>query len=166
MTAGTKSAIAAGLFGAYLLGVWTAPQVREMGASTTDTAQVAMAPDAPEPRPTAAPARTGDATGARANTVSLAATAEPVQEHVRPLLNRGTDTRKSAEGFTDAVEFLAVAYAANNTEVPFVLLKHRVLNEKKSLAAAIRASKPELDATLEADRARLEARASVARMTE
>lgn len=45
-----------------------------------------------------------------------------------------------------------------------MLLKHRVLNEKQSLASAIRASKPELDATLEADRATLEARANLARL--
>jgi hypothetical protein len=37
--------------------------------------------------------------------------------------------------------------------VPFVLLKDRVLNQKRSLAAAILQSKPELDAKSEVARA-------------
>ena len=42
--------------------------------------------------------------------------------------------------------------------MPFVVLKHRVLNEKKSLAVAIHESKPELNAKREATKAWDEAR--------
>ena len=51
-----------------------------------------------------------------------------------------------------------VAHAARNTEVPFMVLKHRVLNEGRSLAAAIRESKPDVDAAAEVNKARAQAR--------
>lgn len=171
MTSGTKTAITAGLIGAFGLGVWTAPHVRNIDLNPR-VEQVEMAEPAPEPvEETRAVRRApvvvaSDRTEAYAPVVMLEASAAPVQKHVKPLLTWGTDTRKAAEGFTSAEEFVTVAHAAKNTQVPFILLKHRVLNEKKSLEAAIRASKPDIDAALEADRARLEARADLARMSE
>jgi hypothetical protein len=56
------------------------------------------------------------------------------------------------------VQFAAVAHASKNTAVPFAVLKHRVVNEKKSLAVAIHESKPELNAKREASKAWDEAR--------
>lgn len=171
MTSGTKTAITAGLIGAFGLGVWTAPHVRNIDLNPR-VEQVEMAEPAPEPVEETRAARrapvvvASDRTEAYAPVVMLEASAAPVQKHVKPLLTWGTDTRKAAEGFTSAEEFVTVAHAAKNTQVPFILLKHRVLNEKKSLEAAIRASKPDIDAALEADRARLEARADLARMSE
>jgi hypothetical protein len=63
-----------------------------------------------------------------------------------------------ADGFQSGAQFAAVVHAAKNTAVPFVVLKHRVLNEKKSLAVAIHESKPELNAKREASKAWNEAR--------
>ena len=60
---------------------------------------------------------------------------------------------------------MTVAYAARNTDIPFVLLKHRVLTEQMSLARAIGASRPELDAAAEVNRARAEAKADLARIS-
>lgn len=171
MTRSAKTAITAGLIGAFGLGVWTAPHVRNIDLKP-EVEQVEMVEPAPEPvedvrAPRRAPVTVArDRTETYAPAVVLEASAAPVQKHVRPLLTWGTDTRKAAEGFTSAEEFVTVAHAAKNTQVPFILLKHRVLNEKKSLEAAIRASKPDIDANLEADRARLEARADLARMGE
>lgn len=71
----------------------------------------------------------------------------------------------ASEGFRDAEQFAAVAHAARNTEIPFVLLKHRVLNERKTLAAAIRESKPEMNADLESRRAVAEARSELAKIS-
>ena len=51
----------------------------------------------------------------------------------------------ASEGFRDAEQFAAVAHAARNTNVPFMALKHRILQERKSLAAAIEELKPEID---------------------
>ena len=73
------------------------------------------------------------------------------------------DTRP--EGFTSAEQFATLAHAAKNTQVPFVLLKHRVLTERQSLEEAIRASKPELDARAEAARARTAARSDIASLS-
>ena len=68
----------------------------------------------------------------------------------------------AAEGFRDAEQFATVAHAARNTQVPFLLLKHRVLNEGQTLSAAIRSSKPDVDSASEAKRARTQARSDIA----
>lgn len=161
MTNGMKTAIVAGFVGAYGLGVWTGPHVRDIDTSAqTEEVAVNAAPE-----PAAAPVvRTTERREAPAPVVSLEASAEPVQKHVKPLLTWGSDPKKAAEGFTSAEQFVTVAHAAKNTKVPFMLLKHRVLNEGQSLESAIRTSKPELDASLEADRARLDARAELSRI--
>ena len=88
---------------------------------------------------------------------TLTASAPEVQARLKPVLSKGTDVQKAAEGFRDARQFATLAHAARNTQVPFVVLKHRVLNEGKSLAAVIREFKPGLDATAEVNRARSEA---------
>ena len=74
------------------------------------------------------------------------------------MLNRGARLEVAAADFATAEEFLTVAHAARNTSVPFMVLKHRVLNEGQTLADAIRESKPALDARAETARARTEAR--------
>jgi hypothetical protein len=63
--------------------------------------------------------------------------------------------------FVDAEQFAAVAHAARNTEVPFMVLKHRIVEEGKRLEDAIREFKPELNAAAEADRARRQAKSDV-----
>jgi hypothetical protein len=64
----------------------------------------------------------------------------------------------AAEGFRDGEQFAMVAHAARNTQVPFVLLKHRVLNDRQTLSDAIRASSPDMDGASETSRARTQAR--------
>jgi len=82
--------------------------------------------------------------------------------HVKPLLRSGANVTVAADGFRSAAEFVTVARAARNTGVPFMLLKHRVVSEGRSLAKAIETSKPELDGALEAQRAAAEARVDMA----
>ena len=96
---------------------------------------------------------------------SLPATQAELHDRLKPLMNRGTRMEQAAEGFRDAEQFAAVAHAARNTGVPFVVLKHRVLEERQTLARAIRASKPDLDAEHEAARARNAARFDIAVIT-
>jgi len=109
---------------------------------------------------TAAPAADTSAAAPAAKGVDLST--PELQKRMKPLLNRGTDIKLAADGFRDAHQFATVAHAAHNTQVPFVLLKHRVLVEGKSVASAIRESKPELDAAAEAERARDQAQADLA----
>jgi hypothetical protein len=156
VTTGKISALTLGLIGSFALGVLAGP--------TFWPSQVPLV-DPPVSTTVAAPsamAVTPPATGIE--TAALSATAEPVQAHARRLLAQGTDVTKASDGFRDAEQFVTVAYAAKNTNVPFILLKQRVLEEKKSLAAAIQISKPDLNGALEAERARAEARADLARL--
>ena len=60
-----------------------------------------------------------------------------------------------------AEQFATLAHAARNTQVPFILLKHRVLTEGQTLEEAIRASKPDIDAHVEALKAKGMARADI-----
>jgi hypothetical protein len=57
---------------------------------------------------------------------------------------------------------MTVAHAARNSGVPFMVLKHRVLNEKRTLADAIGEAKPDIDARAEVARARAAARSDLA----
>jgi hypothetical protein len=70
----------------------------------------------------------------------------------------------AAEGFTDAEQFATIVHASRNTQVPFVLLKDRVLNKRRPLAKAIAEFKPDLNGEIEAERARAEARSSLSRL--
>ena len=81
---------------------------------------------------------------------------------LQPLLNKGADMSIAAEGFRDAETFAAVAHAARNTEVPFMVLKHQVVNKRKPLDKAIAELKPTVNAPIEANRARAEARSDIA----
>lgn len=165
MTGTAKAMMAASVVGSFALGIWIAPHVREtMTAAPVEVEQVATSAPASGRRAPAVRVRSERDADVAARVVRLEASAPPVQEHVKSVLTWGTDTEKAAEGFVSAEQFLTVAYVAKNTKIPFMLLKHRVLNENQSVEAAIRASQPELDASLEADRATFEARANLSRM--
>jgi hypothetical protein len=94
----------------------------------------------------------------------MSATAAPVQKLAGSVLNRGTNVEMAADGFTDATLFVSTAYAARNTGIPFMVLKHRMLKEGHTLSEAIRLSKPELDAMVEMERARTKARAVIQKL--
>lgn len=148
--------------GAFALGIAVGPTIQ----ATRDAEILKPVPvmtdavDTTLPAPVATPVRTS---APKLMRVPMAS-AEPVREEAKTILNRGTDVRKASEGFQNAHQFITVAYAAKNTEIPFMLLKYRVLTERKPLAAAIAESKPELDVQAEASRARAEARATLARL--
>jgi hypothetical protein len=168
MTILKTSALSLSLVGTFALGVWTAPYFTP--ATTTKTAiaapqvdQVSTSVSAPAPRAKAGATRARVELSALAPT--LAVSDEPVQAHAKSLLNSGTDVKMASEGFRDATEFVTAAYAARNTAIPFMLLKHRVLTEGLTLSEAIRASKPELDAVREMDRARTAARSDLSRLS-
>jgi hypothetical protein len=91
----------------------------------------------------------------------VAVDAPELHARLKPVLNRGTKMELADDGFSSAEQFAMIAHAAKNTGVPFVVLKHRVLTEGKSLTAAIRESKPDLNAAAEVRRARAAAREDV-----
>ena len=97
--------------------------------------------------------------------MTIPVSAPELHDRLKPVLARGTKIPMAVEGFKDAEQFATIAHAARNTQVPFILLKHRVLTEGQSLEAAIRASKPDLDAATEVERARTEARNDIAALS-
>jgi hypothetical protein len=176
MTAGRMTALAAGFVGVFALGVAVGPAVQDrLAPQPQSEPMVSAAPapaDTPEPvkRPSiskkarsAVIVRESDAkaTDDRMAVASRPATEPALQARLKPVLNRGAKMEIAAQGFRDAEQFATVAHAARNTELPFMVLKHRVLNEGRSLTEAIRASKPDLDAAAEVRRAREQARSDL-----
>jgi len=180
MTIGKASALTAAFIGVFALGVAVGPSVKDklsVGNSRA-TAQPAESPttSAPAPATTPTPASTPRARATATNrkaaaagtvTPSIATSAVPATEprlydRLRPVLNRGARMEVAAEGFRSAEEFATVAHAARNTNVPFMVLKHRILNEGRTLADAIHDSKPEVDAKAEVARAEAAAKSDIA----
>ncbi len=163
MNALTKAALAIGVAVALALGVWAGQDLwdRDDQAADAPAANVA-APSSPDvAKPRVAPRRAARTTP---RAVALPASTPEVHEQLKPVLNRGTKMSVAAEGFKSAEQFAMVAHAARNTDVPFMVLKHRVLEEGKSLTAAIRESKPDVDAAAEVRRARAAARQDLSKL--
>lgn len=163
MTFARAAAASLALVGAFALGTAVGPTIHATRNAETIRPAV-VAPDEPRPVPSTTTVATPVRPAAPRLTRVPMASAEPVREQVKTILNRGTDVRKASEGFANAHQFMTVAYAAKNTEIPFMLLKYRVLTERKSLSTAIAESKPDIDVSAEAARARAEARASLAKL--
>jgi hypothetical protein len=166
MTFGKTVAAVLALVAVFALGVWTGPYLTDQSAvseqkTAHDTARSADDEKAEKARP--ARARSARR-AAEADVAAVPASNPDVQKRLKPVLNRGTNMAMAAEGFRNAEQFAAVAYAARNTKIPFMVLKHRVLNDGKSLADAIAESKVDADAAAEARRARAEARENVAEL--
>ena len=157
------TALSLGFVGAFALGVWTGPHItqRSEAAFAADDASVVWGSGLPEDTATASSAVTAEAP---ARTARVDVAAPDLQERLKPVLNRGANMAMAAEGFRNAEQFATIAHAARNTQVPFVLLKHRVLNEGKSVAEAIRESKPAVNAAVEANLARAQARSDIAQI--
>jgi len=171
MTIGKAAALTAGLVGAMALGVIVGPSITHRGdtMTTAPAATVASAPETPAPAAAPAPPRVTAERRAeikvRENLATMSSASPELHARLKPVLNRGAKMDIAAQGFRDAEQFATVAHAARNTEVPFMVLKHRVVNEKQSLADAIAASKPNVDAKREAARARTAARADIDAIT-
>ena len=164
MTFGKMTALSLGFVGAFALGVWTGPHIVQRSADATvaaDDASMIWGSGLPPETETAS-----NATAARAAaaTARVDVSAPDLQERLKPVLNRGANMALAAEGFRSAEQFATVAHASRNTQVPFVLLKHRVINEGKSVADAIRESKPAVNAAVEANLARAQARSDIAQI--
>lgn len=175
MKQGKTSAAVLGLAGGVALGVWIGAEMTSGREATPVAAAQAMAAPAPEPAPVAPkrvarvarvkPAATPVPNTAPKLVMTIPVTAPELHDRMKPVLARGTKVPLAAEGFQDAEQFATLAHAARNTQVPFILLKHRVLTEGHSLEYAIRASKPGLDAQQEAERARSAAKADIAALS-
>jgi hypothetical protein len=179
-----NSAATLGLVGGLALGVWIGSEMTSGNDASTPgpavvATQAAEEPAAPAtppaarakrvkhvartsaPAPVAAPAPVS----APKLVMTIPVSAPELHQRMKPVLARGTKLPLAVEGFSSAEQFATLAHAAKNTQVPFILLKHRVLSEGQSLEQAIRASKPDLDTRAEAVRARDAARSDIASLT-
>jgi len=176
------SAATLGLVGGIVLGAWIGSELTTSRSETAPAPAAVTAQAVDEPAAPTAPAKpkrvvrvpraaTGVAVAAPAPeaapklVMTIPVSAPELHARMKPVLARGTKLPIAAEGFTDAAQFATLAHAARNTQVPFILLKHRVLTQGQSLEEAIRASRPDLDARVEALRAKGEARADILSLT-
>jgi hypothetical protein len=183
MKTGRTSAATLGLVGGVVLGAWIGSELMtsrvsapEPPAVTTEAVQESPAAAAPaKPKrvtrvnrvaraaASAVGAPTPESTPRLVMTIPVSA--PELHARMKPVLARGTKMPLAVEGFTSAEQFATIAHAARNTQVPFILLKHRVLVEGQSLEEAITASKPDIDARSEVQRARQEAKADMAALS-
>ena len=185
MKTGKTSAATLGLVGGLVLGAWIGAEISnrvetpEPATATVKAIEEPAAPAAPAKpkrvvtsRRAAAGARVARAASGDAAVapmpestpklvMTIPVSAPELHERMKPVLAKGTKLTMAAEGFASAEQFATLAHAARNTQVPFILLKHRVLTEGQSLEDAIRASRPDIDARVEALRAKGEARADM-----
>ena len=177
MTLGKGFALVLAFVGAIALGVWIGPHITRSDSTIADSAVAATQPEAgvanqtPDSKRAPASQRaavkpvatTGTTTpvpaGTTPRTVPIASPA--LHAVLKPLLNNGADMAVASESFVDAEQFATVAHAARNIEVPFMVLKHRVVEEGKSLEDAIHELKPRMNAAAEAARARAEAKSDI-----
>jgi hypothetical protein len=179
MTVGKATALTAAFVGVFALGVAVGPSVRDRlwdghtRAAVSPSETVATTAPAPAasaaaktPRARAAtasrkPAAPSSLTSSTAASSVLPASEPRLHARLKPVLNPGARMEVAAEGFRSAQEFATVAHAARNTDVPFMVLKHRVVNEGRTLADAIHEAKPEIDARAEVARAAAAAKSDI-----
>ena len=179
---GKTTAATFGLVGGLALGVWigsemtsgrsaSAPEPAAVTAQATEVPAVTPQPEKPRRVTRAVRASKPAAVEAPASetaptlVMTIPVSAPELHARMKPVLARGTKLPLAAEGFTSAEQFATLAHASKNTQVPFILLKHRVLSEGQSLEQAISASNPDVDAKAEVERARAAAREDIAALS-
>jgi hypothetical protein len=179
MTLGKAGLITTGFVAAFALGVIAGPTIQDtryrMNAPDETVAAQPAEKSAPAPVKADRPATRSRASSSRppeavvptkaSNTIERLAVNlwEPeLRDRAKAVLNQGSRLEVAAADFGTPEQFMTVAHAARNTGVPFVVLKDRVLNQKRTLADAIRESKPNLDAKSEAARAEAAAESDLA----
>jgi hypothetical protein len=178
MTVGKAGLLTAGVVAVFALGVMTGPTIRDnwsrmnapegaVAASPVEKgAPVAVKTERPVPRAKSSSSRAHEAvaTTKASNTIQTIAVSQwkpELRDRAKAVLNPGSRLEIAAADFDSFEQFVTVAHAARNTNVPFMVLKDRVLNRGQSLTEAIREFKPELDAKAEVTRARAAARADL-----
>jgi hypothetical protein len=172
MSPWTKLALATTGVGAIAAAIWIASSAPDRSPipdraerAATPATDVARTSEPAKKRVTARPAEpdaVAETTGPSTVIVpSYLVTQPKLADRVEPLLQRGADVQLAAEGFRTPELFMAVAHASRNLEVPFVVLKHRVLNERMTLSKAIAATRPDVNAAEHASQAMAAARADV-----
>jgi len=167
MTVVKAGLITAGLVGAVALGVVSGPTIEKNWSKTHAPVARAAEPSGPSAAATARPTRHVRASSPRTHDVAAVRkesnTIETIvpsawdpefRNRVKAVLNPGAKPEIAAANFASPEQFLTVAHAARNTQVPFMVLKDRVVNQNLSVVQAIHELKPDVDARAEVTRAR------------
>ena len=169
MTVAKAGLITAGLVGVIAVGVATSPTIQKNWSRMHAPVTGAVEPSAPVPatapsphRARSSPPRAHGAVAVRTaekgsntiNTIAVSAWNPEFRDRVKKVLNPGAQPEIAAANFASGEQFMTVAHAARNTQVPFMVLKDRVVNQRQSLAQAIHELRPDLDARAEVTRAR------------
>lgn len=170
MTFAKWSAVTAGFVAAFGLGVWSAPHFQDRTPVDWRSSMEVNAPVAQQEIPVAPAPETARVQAVVVRNITTFAPLETtvststpeLHSRLKGVLRSGANMDIASDGFHSAEQFATVAHAARNVGVPFMLLKHRVLEEGDTLVAAIRKSRDDVDAVVEADRARAEARSDLA----
>jgi hypothetical protein len=165
MTSGKMVFWTIGIAGVVAAGIVGAPRLvhhdDEATVATSEPAAEAPSPATERATPHHNAAKVKTATEP-AKVPAINASDAELQARLKPVLNRGTHMDIAAEGFKSGEQFAAVAHAARNTQIPFMVLKHRVVDEHKTLTQAIRASRPDLNVKREVAHANDAARSDIA----
>ena len=163
MTFGRWLTFAVCLVAAMAVGVWISPYIRGYQSAAVQTVGEPAQSAETSAKQTAVSARAARARAdATTKATKISLSAPELHAQLKPLLNKGANMNVAAQDFRNAEQFAAVAHAARNTEIPFMVLKHRVVNERKPLASAIRELNPNVNAAAQAKRAQAEARSDMA----
>lgn len=163
MSVGRSLLITAGFVGAFALGVWARPHIDTIDMNRVVAQKNAADSPSTTTEPRAAEARRVAETTpkARVERVPVSPMSPELHERLQPLLRKGTKMTIAAEGFKSGEQFATLAHASRNLDINFMVLKDRVVTQKKSLVAAIRELKPEANALREAELARAAAKEDV-----
>ena len=175
MTVGKASLLTAGVVATFAIGVAAGPTIWDSWSKIETPKATATAPAAEPAAPAAGKtearakasspgARVAGASGKASNVIRMVPVSlwdQDLRDRVKTVLKPGAHLEIASADFGDSEEFITVAHAARNTDVPFMVLKDRVINQGQSLTEAIRDLKPELNAKAEATRARAEARSDL-----
>jgi hypothetical protein len=135
-----------------------------LAACNRDVPPESVTPPAPAPAAATEPAAARPSRPVVAKTAVMSSATPDLADKAKVVLNKGADIDLAVQGFQSPQQFMATAYAARNNDIPFVLLKEKVVTQKVSLANAIKAlSKNSVNASAEAARAESEARADLAK---
>jgi hypothetical protein len=167
MTFGRWLIFAVCLVAAMAVGIWISPYIRgHQSAAVVQTAgEPAQSAETHQSAKQTAQSRPAVSARSATKAANISLSAPELHAQLKPLLNKGANMNVAAQDFREAEQFAAVAHAARNTEIPFMVRKHRVVSERKPLATAIRELKPDVDAAAQAKRAQAEARADMATLT-
>ena len=108
-----------------------------------------------------APAKPAATTAAPGDVQQTLQTNKTLTAQLQSRLPAGTDVVKASMGFRSLTQFVSAVHACQNLSIPFDKMRTAMVDEKKSLSAAIRALKPTASATIEAQRADYDARGTI-----